>query len=74
MSEETKDTEINVAKENGKKLFTSAYSEDPGAFKTDFENIVRQKIIAKIDARKEEMIADMNKAGWTAPGAETNPE
>jgi hypothetical protein len=40
---------------NIKKIFKSVYEENPTQFKTDMESAIKEKIIAKINSKKEEI-------------------
>ena len=49
-----------MSSENGKKLFKSIYDEKPSQFKKDFTDAVKQKVMDKIDQKRQEIVDSMN--------------
>jgi hypothetical protein len=63
-----------MSNENGKKLFKSIYDENPAQFKQDFTAGIKQKVMDKINAKREEIVDSINKPTEVPEEEEENTE
>ena len=49
-----------MSKEEVKKIVKDVYNEDPVSFKQDFENIIKSRILDKINNHKSQILDSMN--------------